>query len=142
MPTAGRIEIPAATPWAASLAYSRAVAVDGSVFVSGTLPVDAQGHLVGGTDVYRQALHVLEIIAKALREAGATIADVVRLRIYLCDYHDLADIARAQAEVFGARRPACTVVKTELARAEFRVQMEADARVGRSIAGSKAGSSE
>lgn len=125
-----RINIPANTPWASMLAYSRAVAVGGQVLVSGTLPVDAQGQLVGGDDAYLQARQVLKLMVAALQEAGAAASDVVHLRIYLRDYDDLERIARAQFEVFEQIRPACTLVKTELAGREFRVQMDAEAILG------------
>jgi enamine deaminase RidA (YjgF/YER057c/UK114 family) len=127
---APRLNIPANTPWASLLAYSRAVASGGHVYVSGTLPVDAQGRLVGEDDAYLQAKQVLEIIGAALRDAGAEASDVVRIRIYLRDYEDLEPVARAQFEVFEHIRPACTVLKAELARPEFRVQMDAEACPG------------
>ena len=122
-----RQRVPAATAWANQLAYSRAVKVGGQVFVSGTLPVDAQGQLVGGADVYLQTHQVLKLIQGALDEVGARISDVVRLRIYLRDYADFPEMARAQHEVFEAVRPTCTFVQTGFVSPEFRVQMDADA---------------
>jgi enamine deaminase RidA (YjgF/YER057c/UK114 family) len=76
-----RINIAANTPWAARLAYSRAVAVGDHVLVAGTLPVDALGQLVGADDAYLQARQVLKVMLDALRQAGAEASDVVRLRI-------------------------------------------------------------
>lgn len=124
-----RLRVPARTAWATMLAYSRAVRVGREVFVSGTLPVDAQGRVVGDDDARLQAEQVLHLIEQALAEAGARIADVVRLRIYLRDYADLPAIAAAQAGVFAHVQPACTVLRTELAGSAFLVQMDADARV-------------
>ena len=126
--------IPARTPWAAVLAYSRAVVHGEHVCVSGTLPVDAEGALVGGDDAYEQARAVLGLVAAALAEAGASLADVVRLRVYLRDYGDLPAVARAQREAFAEVRPACTVVQAGLVRPELRVQMDADAWLGRAPA--------
>ncbi|MCX7172656.1 MAG: Rid family hydrolase [Proteobacteria bacterium] len=128
-----RINVSANTPWASLLAYSRAVAVGGQVFVSGTLPVDPQGQLVGGEDAYLQARQVLALIVAALGEAGAEVSDVVRMRIYLRDYEDLEAVARAQLEVFEHCRPACTVLRADLARREFRVQMDAEAHITTSL---------
>src|SRR5690606_34736929 len=107
--TPGRLAVPARTAWAGMLAYSRAVRVGRHVFVSGTLPVDEQGRLVGGDDAGLQARHVLTLIQQAIAEAGADICDVVRLRIYLRDMADLAAVAAAQWAVFEHVRPACTV---------------------------------
>ena len=128
-----RINVPANTPWASLLAYSRAVAVGGQVFVAGTLPVDAQGRLVGGKDAYLQARQVLKLMVAALSDAGAEASDVVRMRIYLRDYEDLEPVARAQFEVFEHCRPACTVLRADLARREFRVQMDAEAHITASL---------
>ncbi len=122
-----RFEVPARTPWARVLAYSRAVRVGPHVFVSGTLPVDAEGRLIGGDDAHLQAREVLRLLLDALAEAGASAADVVRLRIYLRDYADLPAVAAAQFAVFEHARPACTVVQSQLARPDCRVQMEAEA---------------
>ena len=127
MPAAPRRLVPARTAWATMLAYSRAVVDGRHVFVSGTLPVDAEGALVGGDDAYLQARQVLLLLQQALADAGCTVAEVVRLRIYLRDPADIPAVARAQYEVFEAVRPACTVLITGLARPDCRVQMDADA---------------
>jgi enamine deaminase RidA (YjgF/YER057c/UK114 family) len=122
-----RRRVPARTAWADTLAYSRAVVVGRQVFVSGTLPVDADGQLVGGDDAYLQARQVLALLQAALQDAGARLEHVVRLRLYLRDAADLDAVARAQFEVFSTIRPACTVLVTALALPLFRVQMDADA---------------
>lgn len=128
-----RINVPANTPWASLLAYSRAVAVGDQVYVAGTLPVDARGQLVGGDDAYLQARQVLKVMVDALGKAGAGVSDVVRMRIYLRDYEDLEAVTRAQCEVFEHCRPACTVLRADLARREFRVQMDAEAHITTSL---------
>lgn len=127
MAPAERRRVPARTAWADMLAYSRAVVDGRQVFVSGTLPMDADGALVGGDDAYLQARQVLQLLQQALAEAGCSVAQVVRLRIYLRDAADVADVARAQFEVFESVRPACTVLVTGLAAPACRVQMDADA---------------
>lgn len=73
-----------------------------------------------------QARRCLEIIEAALREVDATLADVVRTRIYLADPADLS----AVAEVFAEARPACTVVSARLLDEQWRVEIEAEAVVG------------
>lgn len=129
-----RLRVPARTPWAQVLAYSRAVRVGAQVFVSGTLPVDADGRLVGGADARLQADEVLRLILAGLAEAGASAADVVRLRIYLRDHVDLPAIAAAQYAVFESVRPACTVVQTQFIDPDCRVQMDAEAIVSDHVA--------
>ncbi len=124
-----RIKIPSNAPWASLLAYSRAVRVGNVIVVSGTLPVDSVGNTVGGDDGYQQARQIIRVIESALEEAGASLRDVIRLRIYLRDYEDLEDVARAQSEAFATIRPVCTVLQTKLVRPEFRVQIDAEAFV-------------
>lgn len=119
--------VPARGAWAEQLAYSRAVVVGPMVLVSGTLPVDEHGLLVGGDDAYLQARQVFELIGRALDEAGSALQRVVRLRLYLRDAADLDAVARAQNERFAQIRPACTILVTGLAFAQFRVQADADA---------------
>jgi enamine deaminase RidA (YjgF/YER057c/UK114 family) len=127
MPAAHRRLVPAGTAWATMLAYSRAVVDGRHVYVSGTLPVDAEGALVGGDDAYLQARQVLLLLQQALAAAGCSVDAVVRLRIYLRDSADIPAVARAQYEVFESVRPACTVLVTSLAGPDYRVQMDADA---------------
>jgi enamine deaminase RidA (YjgF/YER057c/UK114 family) len=119
--------VPAGTAWAERLAYSRAVAAGPWVFVSGTLPVDAQGQIAGGDDAYLQARHAFELVRAALRELQCDLADVTRLRLYLRDANDLDAAMRAQMEAFADIRPACTILITALPLQEFRVQVDADA---------------
>ena len=99
------------------------------VFVSGTLPVDPLGEVVGGDDAQMQADCVLRIIESALLDAGSALSDVVRLRIYLKSAADLEAVGRAQRMAFATVQPACTVVICSLASDAFRVQMDADAVV-------------
>jgi enamine deaminase RidA (YjgF/YER057c/UK114 family) len=107
--------------------YSRAVAKGGQVHVSGTCaPVSHEG---GGA--YEQAKAALETILKALSEAGADAADVVRTVVYVRDIADSDDIARAHLEVFDTVRPASTLVQvTSMLRPWQLVDIEAYALVG------------
>lgn len=127
MAAPGRRLIPAGTAWAERLAYSRAVIVGPTVYVSGTLPVDAQGRLVGGDDAYLQACQVFALLQAALAEVGCGLEAVVRLRLYLRDSEDLDAMMRAQHEAFAKIRPACTILVTGLPLPGFRVQADCDA---------------
>jgi enamine deaminase RidA (YjgF/YER057c/UK114 family) len=109
--------------------YSRAVRAGSQVWVSGTAPImpdDADPP--GGA--YEQAKVCLAIIERALAEAGASLDDVVRTRIYLTDAADIDDVGRAHAEAFGRARPATTGVVTMLLDHRWRVEIEAEAVIG------------
>ncbi|HEY2218315.1 MAG TPA: RidA family protein [Gaiellaceae bacterium] len=106
--------------------YSRAVRVGSHVWVSGTAPImpdDADPP----DDAYGQAQVCLEIIGRALAEAGATFDDVVRTRIYITNAGDIDEVGRAHGEVFAAARPATTGIVTELLDPRWRVEIEAEA---------------
>jgi enamine deaminase RidA (YjgF/YER057c/UK114 family) len=108
--------------------YSRAVRIGGSVWVSGTAPI-----LPGGADppadAFEQARICLEIIGRALEQAGASLDDVVRTRIYLTDAADIDAVGRAHREAFDRARPASTAVVTALLDPRWLVEIEADAVV-------------
>ena len=102
--------ISSGAPWEATIGYSRAVRVGNVVEVAGTTAMRA-GEVVGAGDAGAQAARILEIIAEALRAAGASLTDVVRTRIYLTDIaRDWEAVGRAHGAVFGAIRPAATLV--------------------------------
>ena len=113
------------------MGYSRAVRVGSYVHVAGTTAVDAHGEVVGKDDAYAQTKHILEIIGAALIEAGASLKDVVRSRIYVTDIEIWEAVGRAHGEVFADVRPAATLVEVSaLIDAEMLVEIEVDAYVG------------
>ena len=123
-----RRTIQSGTEWEAAVGYARAVRVDRQVFVSGTTAVNADGALVGEGDARAQTVFVLQKIAAALEEAGASMADVVRTRIFVTDIDTWETIGRAHGEVFAAVRPACTMVEvSRLVAPGMLVEIEADA---------------
>ena len=96
-------------PWEDSYGYSRSVVAGSFVFVSGCTSI-LDGAIRYEGDPYRQAKTALENVDAALAQAGVTITDVVRSRIYLVHARDAEAVGRAHAEVFGAARPAATLV--------------------------------
>jgi len=90
--------------------YTDAVRAGDLLFVSGCVPVDADGRLVGG-DVVAQARQVFANVGAVLKAGGATFADVVKVTVYLVDIDDRARINPVRAEFFGTTRPASTLVE-------------------------------
>jgi len=90
---------------------SRAVRSGPYVCVAGTAPIAQGGGIAAPGDVYGQSVRCLDIAEQALREAGASVADVVRTRVMLTDIGQWREAARAHAERFGHVRPACTFVE-------------------------------
>lgn len=124
-----RKQISSGTPWEQMAGYSRAVRVGQQIFVSGTTASDASGVVQHGGDAAAQARYIIRKIEAALGEAGATLADVVRTRIFVRELADWPAVARAHGELFGAIRPACTLVRAEPIEPEMLVEIEAEAVV-------------
>jgi enamine deaminase RidA (YjgF/YER057c/UK114 family) len=121
-----RRRISSGSPYEPRWAFSRALVAGRHVYVSGTAPIMPDG-AEPPRDAYGQARRCLEIIVRALEEAGATAADVVRTRIYVTRSDIWEEVARAHAEVFGEARPASTAVVTELLDPRWLVEIEAEA---------------
>ena len=125
-PERGRRNVSSGSPFERVIGFSRAVRVGDRVLVSGTAPVWPDGSC--DPDAGTQAQRCLQIIDAALAEAGASLRDVVRTRVFLVDAADADAVGLAHAQVFGATRPAATmVVVAALLDARWRVEIEAEA---------------
>ncbi len=123
-----RRNIRSGAPWEGRAGYSRAVRVGNHVFVSGTAPVADDGSVAAVGDPYRQARRCIEIIERALEEAGAGLQHVVRTRMYVTDISQWDAIARAHREAFGDVMPATSMVEvSQLIHPDMLVEIEADA---------------
>jgi 2-iminobutanoate/2-iminopropanoate deaminase len=97
-----------------------------TVFVSGCVATDAQGRLVGGSDVVAQARQVHENIKACLQAAGATFADVCKVTVFLKNIADREKVNTVRREYFGAHRPASTLVEiSRLVHDEYLIEIEA-----------------
>ena len=123
-----RQNITSGSPFEPVMGYSRAVRAGTHVFVAGTAPIMADG-ADPPADAYGQAQRCLEIILAALEEAGAGPEDVVRTRIFATSAAFFDEIAQAHGAVFGAIRPACTYVITQLLDPRWLVEIEAEALI-------------
>jgi len=124
-----RQRISSGSPYEPTIGFSRAVRVGDRVVVSGTAPVWPDGSC--DPDPGAQARRCLEIIEAALAEAGASLRDVVRTRMFLTNAADVTAVGRAHGEAFGDVRPAATmVVVAGLVDPRWKVEIEAEALLG------------
>lgn len=125
-----RQNISSNSPYEPLVGFSRAVRAGNSVYVSGTAAWGPDGRIVEG-GVYEQSRQCIRNVEAALRQAGASLRDVVRTRMYVVDMDTQEEVSRAHREAFADVLPAATLVEvSRLASPEMRVEIEADAVIG------------
>ena len=125
-----RKNISSGAPWESTIGYSRAVRVGNHIWVAGTTATNEHGEIVGKGNAAEQTRYVLQKIERALEEAGASLQNVVRTRLFVTNIGDWELIGRVHGEFFGEVRPAATMVEvSKLIDAEHLVEIEVDAYI-------------
>ena len=123
-----RINYSSGAIWEDKVGYSRAVKVGNHIEVSGTVASDEEGKVVGKDSVYEQTKYILEKIEKALQQAGASLSDVVRTRMFVTDISRFDEYGRAHGEVFGTIKPCTSLLEVKgLVSPDYLIEIEATA---------------
>ncbi|MBL8076398.1 MAG: RidA family protein [Anaerolineales bacterium] len=123
-----RLNISSGAKWEDIVGYSRAVRVGNTVEVAGTTAVDERGETVGVNNPYEQTKFILTKIEKALIQAGASMKDVVRTRMFVTDISKWEEIGRAHGEFFREIKPAASMIEVKgLISADLLIEIEVTA---------------
>ena len=123
--------ISSGSPFEPTIGFSRAVRVGPHIAVSGTAPIAPGGGTASPGDLYGQTKHCLEIIEKAINDAGGKREHVVRTRMFLKEINNWQEAGRAHGEFFGGIRPASTMIQiVQAIDPSWLIEIEADAIVG------------
>lgn len=122
-----RLNILTNTPWEDQVGYARAVKIGNLIEVSGTAAID-RDKIVAPGDPFQQTRFIIQKIEKAIKEAGGSLKDVIRTRIYVTNIKDWQAVGKAHGEFFRNIKPATTMVEvTSLIDPNFVVEIEATA---------------
>lgn len=126
-----RKNISSGSPMEEPIGFSRASRIGNIIAVAGTAPIAPDGQTVGIDNVYEQTKYCIQIMKKAIEEAGGSLKNVIRTRIMLVDMKNWKDAAKAHGEFFSAIRPACTFVEVKgFINKEWLIETEADCVIG------------
>lgn len=123
-----RVNISSGAKWEDIVGYSRAVKIGNTVEVTGTVAVDENNQLVGKGDAYQQAHFIIGKIEKVLQQAGASLKDVVRTRMFVTDISRWEEYGKAHGEYFSTIKPCTSMIEVKgLIEPEYLIEIEATA---------------
>ena len=123
-----RINFNSGAIWEDKVGYCRAVKVGNHIEVSGTVASNEKGEVIGMNDAYQQTVFVLQKIEKALKEAGASLNDVVRTRMFVTDISRFDEYGKAHGEFFSSIKPSTSMIEVKgLVAPEYLIEMEVTA---------------
>lgn len=126
-----RINYSSGARWEDIVGYSRAVKVGNLVEVTGTVALNESNELVGGKDAYAQTKYILEKIERILLNAGASLKDVIRTRLFVTDISKWEEYGKAHGEFFREIKPCTSMIEVKgLISPEFLIEIEATALIG------------
>lgn len=128
--TKDRQNISSGAKWEDIVGYSRAVRVGSRIYLTGTTATDEHGNIVGVDDAYAQTVQIIHNLERALKQAGATLANVVRTRMFVTDISRWQEYGRAHREFFGEIRPCATMVEVRaLIDPKMLIEIEVEAEL-------------
>lgn len=123
-----RINYSSGAKWENIVGYSRAVKIGNTIEVTGTVAVDENNNLVGDGSAYEQTKYILQKIERVLQQAGASLKDVVRTRMFVTDISRWEEYGRAHGEFFSEIKPCTSMIEVKgLIAPEYLVEIEATA---------------
>lgn len=129
-----RINYSSGAEWEEIVGYSRAVKTGNTIEVTGTVAVDENNNPVGNDNAYEQTKFIIEKIKKVLENAGATLNDVVRTRMFVTDIKRWQEYGKAHGEFFKNIRPCTTMVEVSgLIAPQYLIEIEATAILGSNL---------
>ncbi len=130
--SSNRTNYASGTNWESEVGYSRAVKKDNTIEVSGTVASSAQGTIVGSGNAYEQTRYIIEKIGNILKEAGASLNDVVRTRMFVTDISRFKEYGKAHGEFFSQIRPCTSMIEVKgLVEPGYLIEIEVTAIVSR-----------
>lgn len=125
-----RTNISSGAKWEDIVGYSRAVRVGNTIEVTGTVAVDDSGAVVGKNDPYEQTKFILQKIEHILHQAGGSLTDVVRTRMFVTDISRWEEYGKAHGEIFHIIKPCTSMIEiSRLIEPEYLIEIEATAIV-------------
>jgi len=122
-----RINISSGSSYEEPIGFSRAVRIGNIISVAGTAPIAPDGSTDHPNDLYNQTKRCLEIMKKAITDAGGQLGDVIRTRLFLKNISDWEKAAKAHGEYFSEIRPACTFIEVKgFINDDWLIETEAD----------------